>query len=130
MRVLACLAVLMIFFTPNANADILRCDVSDKNWCSVAGCKSSKAVGEYNLFNTRNKTYSLCSKGKPDCQIVEVKSSRESGVFLIVRFGGASYAKIALQNVPLTRHETDGERTEKAIKGADGKRLMYRTPSS
>lgn len=103
---------LAILISSPAYALKFRCDVKEKSWCESTGCKSADAKGEYNLISFDDKTYSLCSEGKTECQVLEIEYGQKSGIFYIVGFGSGAFIKWATQDEDLILKIKEGEFVE------------------
>ena len=96
------LALLMVFLALpyDAKAGLWRCDVEVKRICNVSACKEVSDPKDFVLINTKNETYSLCERGKSDCQILGLIGGQQSGIFFTFKFGGAGQLKVALMDEP------------------------------
>ena len=94
-------ALVGVLVSESAWAEVLRCDIAQKRFCTVTTCVGEKGGGEYVIVNTDNGTYSLCKVGEADCQILKIKNTRISGAFNVAQFAGASFIKIANQTIDL-----------------------------
>ena len=73
-----CASIVTTFFTSNANAFSLRCDMSTKWNCSKSGCKTANPT-IHNLINFSTAKYSRCDK--KGCESYDMEVVR-SGAFL------------------------------------------------
>jgi hypothetical protein len=81
-----------------AHAGTLRCKVEKKIWCAKDGCKESQGSQEFNIVDLSAATYNMCNEGKHNCQSIPISDVGKSGIFMVVKFGGAALFKVALED--------------------------------
>jgi len=77
------LVILMLTAT-SGNAEPIRCNISQKFKCSVAGCKDNQ-LDIWNLVNLKSNKFSRCDRN--GCDHYDMIASR-SGLFIILDVPG------------------------------------------
>ena len=100
---LSAFVVLLSFLAvQTVTAAPLRCDVETKYWCSPEGCEVAGGVGDFVVIDLDAESYSLCTIGKSDCQVLQITRGERSGIFYSVAFGGNGFLKFATTTEPTT----------------------------
>src|SRR5688572_30898910 len=80
-----------------AQAQELRCDISQKYVCEAVGCRTIPAT-MWNIINPTKGTYARCDAKSCDSHRAQFS---EAGAFINIQIGPSTIAKIATTDVPM-----------------------------